>query len=60
MLFEDVVLGNKYRDSVTGFVGTATGKAEYLSTSGSVLLESLVETKPVREWFDINRINPAE
>ena len=31
MLFEDVVLGDVYKDTITGIIGTAMCKAEYLS-----------------------------
>ena len=41
--YDDVQLGQDYQDSVTGFVGTATAKAEYLHTSASVRLEALVD-----------------
>lgn len=58
--YDDVQLGQDYQDSVTGFVGTATAKAEYLHTSASVRLEALVDKKPVSEWFDISRIQTSE
>lgn len=31
-------LGSKYRDTITGFVGTATGRATYLHTTPQVQL----------------------
>jgi hypothetical protein len=39
MTVEPVVLGQKYRDTITGFEGTATGRFEYLFGCVRVNLE---------------------
>lgn len=38
MNFADVEMGEQYRDTLTGFVGTAVGRAEYLGGNQSVQL----------------------
>lgn len=53
---EQYPLGIKAMDSVTGFTGTVTAKAQYLSSPGQIRLEALVDGKPVSEWFEENRI----
>jgi len=55
----DIQLGKKYRDAVTGFVGTATGICRYLHSDASVRLEATVadDGKPVTElWLPIGRL----
>ena len=49
-----VKLGKKYRDTITGYEGTATGRAEYLNGCISVLLEGEGETK--QRWVDEPRL----
>jgi hypothetical protein len=55
----EIVLGETYKDSVTGFIGIATAKCVYLYSSASINLESQVDGKPVSQWFDIHRIKHA-
>lgn len=52
-------IGRKFRDIITGFVGTATGRVEYLTGCNQILLSpevgqdgSLKETN----WFDEQRL----
>lgn len=50
-------LGNKYRDTLTGFEGTATGRTEYLYGCVRVLLEGAgSDRKPEDFWFDEQRL----
>lgn len=58
MDFDKVVLGRKYTDKVTGFTGTATGKAEYLYDKPVIQVESLVDGVPESRWFNVERIEP--
>ena len=55
---EEIVLGETYRDKASGFVGMATGKAEYLGDTPSVRLTA--NTGPnvavVHEWFPPDRL----
>ncbi|HCS40369.1 MAG TPA: hypothetical protein DIW44_12395 [Anaerolineaceae bacterium] len=57
--YKDIVLGKKYKDAVTGFIGTATAKAEYQFDHPSIQLESMVDGKPAREWYSLPRISRA-
>lgn len=54
---EEIELGKKYVDKVTGFSGIATAKADYLYDSNQVLLESLIDGRPERHWFDVSRVD---
>lgn len=50
-------LGSKARDTVTGFTGTVTARAEYLQGATQVRLERLDnDGKLSAEWFDENRL----
>lgn len=49
-------LGKKYKDSISGFVGTATGVAEYLYGCRRVQLEGDKDGKPEDFWFDEQRL----
>ena len=54
-----IELGKKYRDSITGFSGIATGKAEYLYSCRRVELKSteLNDGRTIEaEWFDEQRL----
>lgn len=54
-------LGQKYRDTITGYEGTATARTEYLGNSPSVRLERADETgKPEEEWFTESRLGEVE
>jgi len=53
-----IKLGEKVKDSITGFEGVATGRATYLYGCVRVLVESkkLKDGKPIEEWFDEQRL----
>lgn len=53
-------LGDRVRDALTGFMGVATGRAEYLygCVQVQVTPRVLKEGKPVEpQWFDEQRLN---
>ena len=50
-----ITLGKKYKDKITGFKGTATGRTAFLTGCVRILLTRSTlnkEGKPVEEWFD--------
>lgn len=54
-----IVLGARYRDKITGFIGTATGHCEYLSGCHQTLIVPQVTpdgTFKSGEWFDDQRL----
>lgn len=54
-------LGTSYRDSVTGFTGIATGRAEYLASNPSVRLEAVTEQGDAKErWFSEERLEQCD
>jgi hypothetical protein len=54
-------LGNRYRDRVTGYEGTATGRAEYLDESPSVQMTRADSAgKPESIWLPEGRLDPAD
>lgn len=56
---EAVKLGGKYTDPVTGFTGTATGRAEYLHGCARVMLEGKdADGNPKDVWTDEPRLTP--
>lgn len=58
-----VVLGEKYRDTITGFVGTATSRHEYLYGCVRVSLEGEVKepgAQPQDPVFDEQRLVEAD
>lgn len=55
-----VRLGEKYRDTITGFEGTATARHEFLYGCVRVTLEGHVEGKPEELAFDEQRLVDAE
>jgi hypothetical protein len=57
---ERITLGSKVKDTVTGFEGTATARAEYLDGRVSVQVEALRDGKPISEWFPESRIVVVE
>ena len=63
MIYKEIVLGKIYEDEITGFVGVATAKAEYLDGMPNVRLTSTnTPEKPVELWIPIARVmarNPA-
>ena len=53
------VLGRKYKEMISGFVGTCTGRTEYISGCTQVLLGPKVSrdgTLPDSQWFDEQRL----
>ncbi|HLC04803.1 MAG TPA: hypothetical protein VJK02_17345 [Anaerolineales bacterium] len=54
-----VKLGDKAKDSISGFKGIVTGKAEYLNGCVSFLVEGDVDKdgKTVNHWFDEQRLH---
>jgi hypothetical protein len=57
---ERITLGSKVKDTVTGFEGTSTARAEYLDGRVSVQVEALRDGKPISEWFPEFRIVVVE
>ncbi len=57
-----ISLGAKVTDSITGFKGVATGRAEYLHNGASIRITAceLNAGKPMEEWFDEQRIVVTE
>jgi hypothetical protein len=58
-----IELGSKVKDSITGFSGIATGRAEYLHGCARVLVEpqELKDGKPVEsQWLDEPRLVVVE
>ena len=54
-------LGEKYRDTVTGFEGVVTGRAEYLYETSSAQLTRPDSTgKPESVWIPEARLEPIE
>jgi hypothetical protein len=52
-------LGQKVKDSVTGFVGTLTARCVYLHGSPRVVVEGIADGKPVELWIDESRVVPV-
>lgn len=58
-----IELGRKYKDKVTGFEGTATGHAKYISGCSQVLLAPPVTAEGAMrdsQWFDEQRLTAQE
>lgn len=54
------ILGNHYRDKITGFTGVATGRVEYITGCNQVLLAPAAGkdgTLRSAEWFDEQRLD---
>ncbi len=49
-------LGDKLRDTLTGFVGTATAHIQYLHGSPQWQLTALVDGQPIMEWVEESRL----
>ena len=51
-------MGRVGKDKVTGFVGTVTGRSEYINGCVHIMLEAKVKPgmKPVHAWFDEDRV----
>src|SRR5512137_2305117 len=56
-----IQLGEEYRDSISGYVGVATGIAAYLNGCVKVLLEGPLNSKGELQelWFDEQRLAPG-
>ena len=55
-----VKLGDKVKDSITGFLGVVTGISKYLNGCISILVTSnklSSDGKEVSEWFDEQRLD---
>jgi hypothetical protein len=52
---EKIELGSKVKDSVTGYVGTVTARCEYLVGEPRVMLEGLIDLRPVELWVAESR-----
>jgi hypothetical protein len=59
----ELQLGARYRDRITGFAGVATGLVQYISGCNQVLLVPAAkdgnELKS-GEWFDVQRVEVVE
>lgn len=58
-----IKLGDKVRDTVTGFTGIATSRTEYLNNCPAIGItgEALFEGKPVgTQWIDEWRVENVE
>lgn len=58
-----VTLGRQYKDRITGFVGIATGRCEYISGCNQALLVPSIDEKGgYRDghWFDEQRLEVAD
>jgi hypothetical protein len=53
---EQIVLGHQARDCVTGFTGMAVARCEWLYGKTTCAIETLVEGKPVIQWFEEERV----
>jgi hypothetical protein len=53
---EKVLLGDKYRDNISGFEGTATARSEFLFGCVRVCLEGGKDGELKTEWFDEQRL----
>ena len=52
----DVVLGQRYRDTTTGFAGVATAHCEYLNGTNMVHLENEQNDR----WVETERLEGAQ
>lgn len=52
----EVELGLKYRDNITGVVGTATAVSFDLNGPAQAMIEYGSDGKRIREWIDQDRL----
>lgn len=53
-------LGTTYRDTITGFIGIATARTEYLGNTPSVRLEAVTEQGDAKErWVNESRLEES-
>ena len=55
-----VKLGERYRDTISGFEGVATSRSEYLHGCVRVGLETGKDGELKQEWFDEQRLVRVE
>lgn len=58
-----IQLGKTYRDTITEFVGKATGEVHYISGCDQVLLMPKVDKDGKKldgEWFDVQRVEEVK
>jgi len=57
----NIQFGARYRDTVTGFEGVATARAEYVHGVATVRLETLSHDARtmIEEWITEDRLEPA-
>ena len=55
-----MMLGKRYRDTISGFEGIATGVFDYLYGCRRVNLEGSVDGKPVGHIFDAPQLEEVE
>ena len=57
-----IELGKTYMDTISGFTGIATARAEYLHDTDFVRRSSreLVDGEAKSEWFSVGRLAEAE
>jgi hypothetical protein len=56
------ILGSTMRDTITGFAGAVTGRAEYITGCNQVLLQPKVKddgSLNESAWFDEQRLEPV-
>lgn len=56
-MIEKTRLGERYRDGISGYEGTATARAEYLHGCPQVKLETVIDGKPDHAWIDEPRLS---
>ena len=54
---KDVILGKKYRDTISGLIGVAICYSQYLTGCDQVSLETLEGGEIKEQWFDITRLD---
>lgn len=60
---DEIELGARYRDRITGFTGIATGIVRYISGCNQVLLVPAAKDGnelKTGEWFDVQRAEELE
>lgn len=61
--FSGIALGDRVKDTLTGFTGVVTGRAEYLTGCNQVyILPKSEKENEIKDgaWFDIERIEKLE
>jgi hypothetical protein len=52
----EITLGMKVTDKVTGYSGIVTCVAQYLDATSRAAVDALVEGKATTQWFDLTRL----